>query len=103
MSVTPLNEIRGHLDKLQEIVDLKIEAIKEIISMQISQSPKDRESINIMLNSFLEQNSLTIDQLRGSLQLSTMVKDGREEKGARNQQGHPTKRILLRADRADKI
>lgn len=103
MSVTPINGVKCHLDKLQELVELEIEAIKKIISMQISQTPKDRETINIMLNSFLEQNSWAIDQLKGSLQLSTMIKDGREEKGARNQQGHPTKRILLRANQADKI
>ena len=103
MTTPAVDQVAAHIKKLQEMVDLEVAAVKEILGQQLSQSPKDKENIAIMLNSFLEQNSWAIGRLRGSLELSTMIQDGHDETVARNQQGHPTKTILLRADPADKI
>lgn len=103
MTTKPVNDVRGYLQKLQKLVDLEVEAVKAILDKQISQTPKDRETINILLNSFLEQNTWVIGRLRGGLTLATMIKEVREEPGARNQQSHQSKEILFRAEPQDRI
>lgn len=103
MSTKPVDKVRGHLRMIQKLVDLEVEAIKAILDEQISQTPKDRETINIILNAFLEQNGWALGRLQGALQLSTMIKEAREEPGARNQQSHHAKEILFRAKPTDRI
>ncbi len=103
MTTPAVDLVAAHIKKLQEMVDLEVAAVTKILSKQLSQSPKDKQNIAIMLNSFLEQNSWAIGRLRGSLELATMIQDGQNEPVARNQRSHPTKTILLRADPADKI
>lgn len=99
----PVDAVRGHLRKLQQLADLELDAIRAILDEQLSQTPKDRETINILVNSYLEQNTLAIGSLREALKLSTMIKEVREEPGARNQQSHATKEILFRAELSDRI
>lgn len=96
MSVTSINRIKDHLDRLQTLVDLEVAAIQKILSEQLPRTDEDRDAINEMLDTFLEQNSWAIGRLRGSLQLNAMIKKRRESTGAPNQQPHPTKKILLR-------
>ncbi len=88
--------VRHHLEKLQEMVDLEVHAVTKILSEQLPRSAEEKDAINAMLDTFLEQNSWAIGRLRGALQLNAMIKKDRECIGARNQQPHPTKKILLR-------
>ena len=96
MSVTSINRIKDHLDRLQTLVDLEVDAVRKILSEQLPRTDEERDAINKMIDTFLEQNSWSINRLRGSLQLNALIKKRRESIGAPNQQPHPTKKILLR-------
>lgn len=88
--------IESHLKRLQALVDVEVHAIMKILSEQLQRSSEDTDAINEMLDIFLEQNSQALDRLRGSLLLNSMIKHGRDIPTGRNQQDHPTKKILLR-------
>ena len=92
---TSVKIVEDHLKKLQALVDIEVHAVQQILSEQLLRTDEEKDTINNMLDTFLEQNSWAIGRLRGSLELSAMIKHGRKHPTARNQLGHPTKTILL--------